>query len=159
MGLTQSEYDIKSILPTLPLEFLSKNGKIKKEEALNNDIVGIYFSAHWCGPCRSFTPNLGKFYENANKEKKQIEIIYCPSDQTQNEFDDYYKTMPWLAIPFESESKDAIADGLGISSIPTLIIFDKNGNVLDNDGRITVEKRGFKAIQIWQENLQKTQNQ
>ena len=60
MGLTQSEYDIKSILPTLPLEFLSKNGKIKKEEALNNDIVGIYFSAHWCGPCRSFTPNLGK---------------------------------------------------------------------------------------------------
>ena len=67
--------------------------------------------------------------------------------------------MPWLAIPFESESKDAIADGLGISSIPTLIIFDKNGNVLDNDGRTTVEKRGFKAIQIWQENLQKIQNQ
>ena len=151
MGGTQT-YDIKSILPTLPEEFLSKGTeKVKKADALNNDIIGIYFSAHWCGPCRAFTPNLGKFYENVNKEKKQVEIIYCPSDQTLQEFNEYYQTMPWLAIPFESDSKDAIADGLGISSIPTLIIFDKNGNVLDNDGRGTIEKEGVKAINTWKE--------
>ena len=149
----------KNVFDYIPEDIDGKEGKIKSATIKGTPLIGIYFSAHWCGPCRSFTPNLGKFYENANKEKKQIEIIYCPSDQTQDEFNDYYKTMPWLAIPFESESKDAIADGLGISSIPTLIIFDKNGNVLDNDGRTTVEKRGFKAIQIWQENLQKTQNQ
>ena len=59
--------------------------------------------------------------------------------------------MPWLAIPFESDSKDAVSDGLGISSIPTLIMFDKNGNVLDNDGRGTIEKQGVKAIDIWKE--------
>ena len=70
MGSTQS-YDIKSILPTLPDQFLSKGKeKVNKTDALNNEIIGIYFSAHWCGPCRAFTPNLGKFYENVNKEKK-----------------------------------------------------------------------------------------
>ncbi len=158
MGGTQT-YDIKSILPTLPEEFLSKGTeKVKKADALNNDIIGIYFSAHWCGPCRVFTPNLGKFYQNVNKEKKQVEIIYCPSDQTLHEFNEYYQTMPWLAIPFESDSKDAIADGLGISSIPTLIIFDKKGNVLDNDGRATIEKQGSKAINTWKDKQKEFEN-
>ena len=158
MGGTQS-YDTKSILPTLPNEFLSKGtDKVHKEDVLNNDIIGIYFSAHWCGPCRAFTPNFAKFYEKVNKEKKQIEIIYCPSDETINQFNEYYKTMPWLSIPFESDSKDAIADGLGISSIPTLIIFDKKGNVLDNDGRATIEKQGINAIKTWKEKQQEFEN-
>ena len=29
----------------------------------NKDIVCFYFSAHWCPPCRGFTPVLKKFYE------------------------------------------------------------------------------------------------
>lgn len=27
------------------------------------DHVFLYFSAHWCGPCRAFTPRLIKWYE------------------------------------------------------------------------------------------------
>ena len=47
-----------------------------------------------------FNPNLGKFYQNVTKEKKQVEIIYCPSDQTLHKFNEYYHTMPWLLITF-----------------------------------------------------------
>ncbi len=69
MGGTQT-YDIKSILPTLPEQFLSKGKeKVNKTDALNNDIIGIYFSAHWCPPCRGFTPILAKFYKFANEKK------------------------------------------------------------------------------------------
>ena len=27
------------------------------------DVILIYFSAHWCPPCRTFTPVLKDFYE------------------------------------------------------------------------------------------------
>ncbi len=31
------------------------------------DIIAFYFSAHWCPPCRAFTPILKDFYEvNSN---------------------------------------------------------------------------------------------
>ena len=60
MGDCCSRIDIKK---SLPEELLTKNGKISKEEIFkNNELIGIYFSAHWCPPCRQFTPILSNFY-------------------------------------------------------------------------------------------------
>ncbi len=69
-------------------------------------VVGLYFSAHWCGPCRSFTPTLAKFYENFKKtdDGKRLEIVFVSSDRDESAFNDYYKEMPWLALPFASRS-------------------------------------------------------
>ena len=71
-------------------------------------VVGIYFSGHWCPPCRAFTPRLVEFYEafrasTGDKEPgaaKLLEIIFVSSDSDQNSFDEYIKDMPWKAIPF-----------------------------------------------------------
>ena len=40
--------EIKDITPFLPNEFESSNGKVTKEDLLKNEIIGVYFSAHWC---------------------------------------------------------------------------------------------------------------
>ena len=153
MGSSQT-YDIKKILPKFPSEFQTSSSKISKDEVFSSsDIICLYFSAHWCGPCRKFTPSLSEFYKEINSETKQIEIIFCSSDQDQNQFNEYFKTMPWIAIPFDSEAKDEIAEELGVSSIPTLIVFDKDGNVLDNDGRSTVMNMGLAAIKTWKEKM------
>ena len=38
--------------------------KVKASVALaDKKVVAFYFSAHWCPPCRGFTPVLKKFYE------------------------------------------------------------------------------------------------
>ena len=157
MGSSQT-YDIKKILPKFPSEFQTSSSKISKDEVFSTEIICLYFSAHWCGPCRKFTPNLSEFYKEINSEKKQIEIIFCSSDQDQNQFDEYFKTMPWIAIPFENEAKDEIAEDLGVSSIPTLIVFDKDGNVLDNDGRTTVMNMGLAALKTWKEKMNEIKN-
>ena len=151
--------EIKDITPFLPEEFESSNGKVKKDDLLSNELIGVYFSAHWCGPCRAFTPRLAQFYKNVNKFEKKIEIIFNSADQDLKSFNDYFSTMPWIATPFESESKSKIDDACGINSIPQLIIFDNKGNIIDDNGRRTVETQGDNAINVWKEKLEKIKEQ
>ena len=70
-------------------------------------VVGIYFSAHWCPPCRGFTPKLAKFYEDFKKTDNgaKFEIIFASSDRDEAAFDEYFGEMPWLAIPFSERQQ------------------------------------------------------
>jgi nucleoredoxin len=50
---------------------LNKEGDlIDPEETLGNKVVGIYFSAGRCPPCRDFTPSLCDFYTELVLESK-----------------------------------------------------------------------------------------
>ena len=147
--------EIKDITPFLPEEFESSNGKVSKEDLLKNEIIGVYFSAHWCGPCRAFTPKLAQFYKNVNKDEKKVEIIFNSADQDLKSFNEYFSTMPWIATPFDSESKSRIDYACGINSIPQLIIFDNKGHILDDSGRRTVESQGTEAINTWRNKIPK----
>ena len=42
----------------------NKNGQLVSAESVLQevDIICFYFSAHWCPPCRQFTPVLADFY-------------------------------------------------------------------------------------------------
>merc|ERR1712216_834196 len=71
--------------------------------------VGIYFSAHWCPPCRGFTPKLAEMYNNGLKEAG-LEIVFVSSDRDQESFNEYLAEMPWLAVPFEKRDiKDQLS--------------------------------------------------
>ena len=42
-------------------KFLISNKGAKVDvDSLEGKIVGIYFSAHWCPPCKAYTPQLAK---------------------------------------------------------------------------------------------------
>ncbi|CAF3576239.1 unnamed protein product [Rotaria sp. Silwood1] len=72
---------------------------------LDNKVVGIYFSAHWCGPCRNFTPKLAKCYEEGQLElQDRFDIVFVSSDQDEKSFNEYFQTMPWKAMPFSGSS-------------------------------------------------------
>ena len=66
-------------------------------------VLGLYFSAHWCPPCKGFTPQLAEWYVKFKKSENadKFEIVFVSSDRSQGDFDNYYKEMPWLALPFE----------------------------------------------------------
>jgi nucleoredoxin len=67
--------------------------------------VGIYFSAHWCPPCKGFTPVLAEFYTKYSKSKN-FEIIFVSADRDENSFKAYYNEMPWLTLAFGEEEKN-----------------------------------------------------
>lgn len=71
-------------------------------------ITGVYFSAHWYPPCRAFTPHLAKKYETWKKAGHPFEIIFVSSDRDKSSFDDYYKEMPWLTVPYDDEERRVI---------------------------------------------------
>merc|ERR1719195_2504474 len=51
------------------------------ESIAGADLVGFYFSAHWCGPCRAFTPKLKAAYEKWKEAGNKIVIIFGTSDK------------------------------------------------------------------------------
>ena len=100
--------------------------------------VALYFSAHWCPPCRQFTPILADAYKKTFKAKG-LEIIFVSSDRDEIDFKEYFASMPWLALPFsERRLKDSLAQKFGISGIPALLVFDGQGRLVDRDGRTCV---------------------
>ena len=138
-----------------PKELLIKDGDKTKnttfeEVSKSAPLIGIYFSAHWCPPCRMFTPQLVSFYNSVNKTKKEIEIIFVSSDQAEEEFKTYYGEMPWAAVPYESEAREDLSDIFQVVGIPTLLVFDNEGHLLDSNGKGAVVGSGLAALQAWQ---------
>jgi nucleoredoxin len=105
------------------------------------EAVALYFSAHWCGPCRGFTPELAKMYSSALKAKG-LEVIFVSSDKTEAEFDSYFKEQPWLALPYADRAKKAALNKkFKVEGIPTLVILDgKTGETITTDGREAVSE-------------------
>ncbi|XP_041379736.1 nucleoredoxin-like, partial [Gigantopelta aegis] len=65
-------------------------------------------NAHWCPPCRVFTPNLIDWYTRLREgvAKDKLEIVYISLDKDEKTFDEYYETMPWLALPYKYRERE-----------------------------------------------------
>ena len=72
-------------------------------ESFGKRVLGLYFSAHWCPPCRDFTPVLVEFYNRFKKSAAAyclVDIVFVSSDHDEESFIEYLKEMPWPAIPY-----------------------------------------------------------
>lgn len=112
-------------------------------------LIGIYFSAHWCPPCRNFTPVLAKFYNEINKNGKQMEIVFAPCDRELKEFQDYFNEMPWLTLPFEDPRVETLSDMYGCQGIPYLVVIKPDGTLVSKKGRNEVGAHGNAAFDKW----------
>ena len=100
----------------------------------NKDYYALYFSAHWCGPCRAFTPKLVQFYNEMKAKTDNFEIVFYSYDRSAQAMEDYMKeaNMPWPAISYDQrEAKQDIASYAG-NGIPCLVLVDRNGKVISD---------------------------
>jgi len=121
-------------------QLAGKDGDVGTAEALaDKDYVLLYFSAHWCPPCRGFTPKLAERYNSLKEAGAKVEVIFCSSDRDEDAFKDYFGEMPWLALPFSKrELKGELSSMFGVSGIPTLVICNKDGTKFNSEGREVV---------------------
>merc|ERR1719217_1360631 len=120
---------------------LGKDGNVNTTEALaGKKAVALYFSAHWCPPCRGFTPQLAEWYKK-DLAAKGLEVVFVSSDRDESSFKEYFGEQPWLALPFEKREKKAeLSKKYKVQGIPSLVIIDAEGRTITKDGRAAVSK-------------------
>jgi nucleoredoxin len=115
-----------------PNLILAKDGKAEPFKAGEKPkFTAIYFSAHWCPPCRAFTPKLVDWYKEFKAKHPNFELVFASSDKDQTAMLDYMKetSMPWPAVKF-GEKKAAGLDKYAAGGIPYLVLIDENGKDL-----------------------------
>jgi nucleoredoxin len=105
------------------------------DEALaGKKLIALYFSAHWCGPCRKFTPELVAYYNRVAPQHPEFEVIFFSADRSPFAMQTYMQeaNMPWPAIDYAKiESKAALRRYAG-KGIPCLVVVDENGKVVSD---------------------------
>merc|ERR1712159_503876 len=106
-------------------------------------VVGLYFSAHWCPPCRQFTPKLATVYNEIKAAGHDFEIVFISSDANDAAFNEYHG-MPWLAMPFVNRTnKEECNKKYDVEGIPTLVLLDAStGDTIKSNGRIVIDTYG-----------------
>jgi nucleoredoxin len=129
-------------------ELMDANGNKVDVKSLQGKIIGLYFLAHWCGPCRQFTPKLVEF-RNANT--KDFEVIFVSSDRSAADQQKYMQEsgMNWPAVPYQSEWKAILKERFSIRGIPALIIVDGKGNLISAQGRSEVDANSTTTLAKW----------
>ncbi len=109
-------------------------GHFDDEELEKKKLIALYFSAHWCAPCRKFTPELVDYYNRVATQHPEFEIVFVSFDKSQFAMETYMReaNMPWPAIDFQKlKGKDAIRKYAG-DGIPCLVLVDATGKVISS---------------------------
>lgn len=67
------------------VELLGDKGskRVSADEALAGKTLGLYFSAHWCPPCKAFTPLLARVYKTLREKNSDFEVVFVSGDKSE----------------------------------------------------------------------------
>lgn len=134
----------------LPKELEDAKGNPVSLDTLEGKVIGLYFSAEWCPPCRGFTPELVEF-RNSNKEN--FEVVFISSDRTPEDQRKYMSgyDMDFLAVEHNSKWTNLLREKYSIRGIPSLVIIDSDGKLITENGRADVSRNAANALAQWQD--------
>lgn len=124
-------------------------GRSVPPSRLQGKYVGIYFAAHWCAPCASFTPQLVDF---RNQHSDDFEVVWVSLDNSQGEKAHYARrySMPWLTTSGARSSDSAsLAARYGSHAMPQLVIISPDGRVIATQAEPTIRQSPSSALSKW----------
>ncbi|KAL4277867.1 hypothetical protein GQ457_03G008080 [Hibiscus cannabinus] len=145
---------LESILISGDLDYvIGKDGAKVKVIDLVGKVVLLYFSAHWCPPCRAFTPKLVEVYKKLKANGKAFEVIFVTIDIDQTSFEEYYSGMPWLALPFDDARTSSLKRKFKVQGIPTLIAIGPTGKTVTKEASGLIMAHGVDAYPFTEERV------
>ncbi|XP_060541610.1 LOW QUALITY PROTEIN: nucleoredoxin [Pantherophis guttatus] len=131
---------------------LRNSGPPLESSVLEGSHVGVYFSAHWCPPCRSLTRVLVESYRKIKDAGQKFEIVFVSADRSyksgcgvnnrrtelflkENEHLRNQESHLPFRLRHHASGPRAACCGCGI---PTLIVLDTKGDVITRQGRVEV---------------------
>ena len=128
-----------------------------------SDLVGknilLYFSAHWCPPCRAFLPKLTEAYHKIKAKDSAFEVIFISSDRDQTSFDDFFSGMPWLAVPFGDERAASLSKIFKVQGLPMAVAIGPTGRTVTTQARDLVSVHGADAYPFTDERVKEIEAQ
>ncbi|MGF1657187.1 MAG: thioredoxin-like domain-containing protein [Verrucomicrobiales bacterium] len=139
----------ESLADLLPEKLQDSRGNVVDRDSLEGKLIGVYFSAEWCPPCRDFTPDLVRF-RNINKDK--FEVVFVSSDKSADDQQKYMRgyRMQWPALEHGSEEAMRLKSHFSVQGIPKLVILDDQGRLVTSNGRGELSSNPRQALATWQ---------
>ena len=75
--------------------------------------------------------------------------MFVSSDKDPKQWEEYYGTMPWIAIPFGDARIPELKKKFNVTGIPTLVILKPTGEVKVEDAYDDIATSGAAAFASW----------
>lgn len=138
--------NIATVLESEGVEFLLSGDRKVPLSSCNGKTVCLFFSANWCRPCKALTPQLVRLYDVLKMEDKEFEIIFVSFDCDEEKFNEHFKCMPWLTVPFDANLHKRLSDLYHVDRIPSLISLSSDGISVEEDLVGLIEDYGAEAF-------------
>ncbi len=117
------------------LKFTDLNGKEQSVKNFAGQVVLVDFWATWCGPCRAALPEVKEIYTKYHA--KGFEILAVSFDKEKDTLKKFIteEGMAWPQYFDGLGWENKIGQQYEISSVPTVWLVDKKGNLRDLNGR------------------------
>lgn len=106
----------------MPDSLLSKSEMVELS-SLDDKYLMVYFSANWCLEGSNFTPILCAAYNDLKANRDDFEIVYLSSDEDETSFEEHYKDMPFLAVPYKlRDVPQGMSQLFDVDAIPRVVM-------------------------------------
>jgi thiol-disulfide isomerase/thioredoxin len=113
--------------PAPPFNVTTSSGQRVSLANYRGHVLLLDFFATWCAPCREAVPNLAAL--NRKLGKQGLQVLGLAINDGEKELKEFAAEMK-LNYPVALGSEDLASD-YGVSSIPTLVLIDRKGAVVE----------------------------
>ncbi|MBI3465487.1 MAG: TlpA family protein disulfide reductase, partial [Planctomycetes bacterium] len=136
---------LDSVGKPLQLQGKSTAGQTVDISKLRGKVVLVHYWASWSEPCKADLAQLkelqGRYGRNG------FELIGVSLDHNGTDLANFLKAnrLPWPQLYEQGGLDSRLANELGILTLPTMILFDKQGKVINRNLHVTELERELKA--------------